>query len=84
MAPPARLILFPALVVALFAIWPTGVNADGLKSRHSRIRGEFQEGAREIRRDRREAFVEILRSDSPRIVLGELWEGAREVRRLRW
>lgn len=82
-APTTRSILLPAMVLALLTAWPTGANAHWSGSRHSRMRREFIEGAREIRRERHEAFDEIIRSDSPQEFLREVREGTREVRRER-
>ena len=52
-------------------------------SRGHAVRRELREGAREIRRERREAFRAIVRADSPKEFGREIFQGLREIGRER-
>lgn len=72
----------PTVLVAM-AVMLGGVPAKAetllIADRRNSVRREFREGLREIRSERREAFREIMRADSPRELRREIREGIREI-----
>lgn len=76
-------VIFTAIMLILASSCPVAASDDWVASRNSRIRREIREGAKEIRKERREAFREVMGADSPREFRREIREGVREVRRER-